>query len=123
MEFKDSKKKHSTLIADYSEGGLKSVDIESKIKAMKLTWVKRLSDNNNHSWKIIPSNCFILPNGESIFHRNFRSNVSFNLEVSKLPPFYKEIVELWSEFCFQKVDTNSTSYSESLWYNSHIRIN
>ena len=63
---------------------------------MKLTWVKRLSDNYNHPWKIIPSNCFILPNGESIFHRNFRSNVSFNLEVSKLPPFYKEIVELWS---------------------------
>ena len=61
---------------------------------MKLTWVKRLSDTNNHPWKIIPSNCFILPNGESIFHRNFRSNVSFNLKVSKLPPFYKEIVEL-----------------------------
>ena len=82
-----------------------------------------MSDNNNHPWKIIPSNCFILPNGESIFHRNFPSNVSFNLEVSKLPPFYKEIEELWSEFCFQKIDTNSTSYSESLWYNSHIRIN
>ena len=120
---KTPKIKHSTLIADYSEGDLKSVDIESKINAMKLTRVKRLSDNYNHPWKIIPSNCFILPNGESIFHRNFRSNVSFNLEVSKLPPFYKEIVELWSEFCFQKIDTNSTSYSESLWYNSHIRIN
>ena len=120
---KSPKIKHSTLIADYSEGGLKSVDKESKINAMKITWVKRLSDNNNHPWKIIPSNCFILSNGESIFHRNFRSNVSFNLEVSKLPPFYKEIVELWSEFCFQKIDTNSTSYSESLWYNSHIRIN
>ena len=120
---KTPKIKHSTLIADYSEGGLKSVDIESKINAMKLTWVKRLSDNNNHPWKIIPSTCFILPNGGSIFHRNFQSNVSFNLEVSKLPPFCKKIVELWSEFCLKKIDTNSTSYSESLWYNSHIRIN
>ena len=58
--------KHSTLIADYSEDGLKSVDIESKLNAMKLTWVKRLSDNNDHPRKIIPSNCFILPNGEYI---------------------------------------------------------
>ena len=47
--------KHSTLIADYSEGRLKSVDIESKLKAMKLTWVKRLSDNNDHPWKEILS--------------------------------------------------------------------
>ena len=120
---KTPKIKHSTLIADYSEGGLKSVDIDSKLKAMKLTWVKKLSDNNDHPWKIIPSNCFILPNGESIFHRNFQSNVSFNLEISNLPLFYKEIVELWLEFSSQKIDTNSTSHSESLWYNSHIRIN
>ena len=90
---------------------------------MKLTWVKRLSDNNDHPWKIIPSSCFILPNGESVFHRNFRSSVSFNLEISNLPLFYKEIVEFWSEFSFQKIDTNSTSHSESLWYDSHIRIN
>ena len=39
-------------------------------------------------------------------------------------PFsYEEIVEFWSEFSLQKIDTNSTSHSESLWYNSHIRIN
>ena len=31
-------------------------------------------------------------------------------------------MELWSEFSFQEIDTNSTSHSESLWYNSHIRI-
>ena len=87
MEFKDSRIKQSTLIADHSEGGLKSVDIESKLKAVKLKCIKRLSDNNDHPWKVIPSNCFILPNGKSIFHRNFPSNVSFNLEISKLPLF------------------------------------
>ena len=49
--------------------------------------------------------------------------MSFNLEISKIPLFYKEIVEFWSEFYLQKIDTNSTFHSESLWYNSHIRIN
>ena len=34
--------------------------------------------------------------------------MSFNLEISKIPLFYKEIVEVWSEFSFQKTDTNST---------------
>ena len=32
-------------------------------------------------------------------------------------------MEFWSEFSFQKIDTNSTFHSESLWYDSHIRIN
>ena len=90
---------------------------------MKLTWVKRLSDNNDHPCEIIPSNCFILPNGESIFHRSFRSNVSFNLGISKLPLFIKKLWSFGSEFSLHKIDTNSTSHSESLWYNSHIRIN
>ena len=84
---KTPKIKHSTLIANYSEGGLKSVAIESKINAMKLTWVKRLSDNNNHPWKIIQSNCFILPNGESIFHRNFRSKYVLYFGSFKTTPF------------------------------------
>ena len=31
--------KHSTLIADYSDRGLKDVDIDAKLKALKLTWI------------------------------------------------------------------------------------
>ena len=30
--------KHSALIGDYKDGGLKNVDIETKLKALKLTW-------------------------------------------------------------------------------------
>ena len=46
---KKPKIKHSTLIADYSEGRYKDVDIETKISVLKVTWVKRLSDSNFHS--------------------------------------------------------------------------
>ena len=53
--------KHSTLIADYKnieglnkDGGLKVVNIDSKFRALKLTWLKRLCDDNEHPWKIIP---------------------------------------------------------------------
>ena len=31
--------KHSTLIGEYYEGGLKNIDIEAKFKALKLTWI------------------------------------------------------------------------------------
>ena len=40
--------KHSTLIADYGEGGYKDIDIKSNISALKITWVTRLLDTNFH---------------------------------------------------------------------------
>ena len=43
--------KHSTLIADYSDGGLKDVDIDAKLKALKLTWIRKLCDDSRQPWK------------------------------------------------------------------------
>ena len=46
--WKSSAVKHSTLIGDYKEGGIKNVGIEVKLKALKLTWIRRLCDDNHH---------------------------------------------------------------------------
>ena len=51
---KKPKIKHSTLIANYSDGGLKDIDIPSKIRALQLSWLKRLLDDSFHPWKVIP---------------------------------------------------------------------
>ena len=45
---KKPKIKHSTLIRDYSEGGLNNVDIKSKTVALQLTWIRRLHDGSFH---------------------------------------------------------------------------
>ena len=36
--------RHSKLSGD---GGIKNVDIEAKMKALKLTWIRRLCDDNH----------------------------------------------------------------------------
>ena len=41
---KKPKIKHSTLIGNYEDGGLRDIDIYSKIKALQLSWIKRLHD-------------------------------------------------------------------------------
>ena len=41
--------KHSTLINENKDGGIKNVDIETRLKATKLTWVRRLCDHNHHA--------------------------------------------------------------------------
>ena len=58
MEFiwkgKNSKIKNSTLCNDYENGGLKNVDIFSKVVSLQCSWIKRLFDSNFHQWKLIP---------------------------------------------------------------------
>ena len=53
-EKKNVKIKHTTLCCDYTDGGLKSVDIFSKIVSLQCSWVRRLFHNNFHQWKVIP---------------------------------------------------------------------
>ena len=47
------KLKKKTVICKIDEGGLKMIDFESKIKALKLTWIKRALTNPTSSWKLI----------------------------------------------------------------------
>ena len=49
------KNKHSTLANSYEDGGLKDVDVFSKVIRLQCSWIKRLYDENFHEWKIIPS--------------------------------------------------------------------
>jgi hypothetical protein len=46
--------KHETLSNSFETGGLHSVDIEVKIKALQMSWINRLFDKKEHQWKIIP---------------------------------------------------------------------
>ena len=52
MEFirkgKNPKIKNSTLCNDYEYGGLKNVDIFSKVVSLQCSWIKSLFDNNFH---------------------------------------------------------------------------
>ena len=50
---KKVKIKEKTLISNFDQGGLKDVDIPSKITSLQCSWVKRLFDKNFHEWKII----------------------------------------------------------------------
>ena len=51
---KNAKIKCTTLCCDYADGGLKSVDIFSKIVSLQCSWVRQLFDNNFRQWKVMP---------------------------------------------------------------------
>ena len=120
---KTPKIRHSTLVADYQDGSIKNVNVAAKLKALKLTWVRKLQGDNCHPWKVIPSKILTLPNGDSVFHRNFRISQSLLTTILLLPVFYRELLELWEEFSYSETENANIILSESLWYNAHIQIN
>ena len=72
---KNSKIKHGTLCNDYENGGLKNVDIESKMISLRCSWVKRLYDESFHEWKVIPNYLITKALGDNF---RFHSNLKFN---------------------------------------------
>ena len=46
--------KNSTINNNYENGGLKNVNIATKISSLQSSWIKKLFDENFHDWKIIP---------------------------------------------------------------------
>ena len=114
--------KHSTLTADYKEGGLKVVDIDSNFRALKLTWLKRLCDDNEHPWKIIPQAYLKFPNGDLLFHRNSSTDETFFNNIKGIPKLYVEILKIWENFSENSSEDSTVLLSESLWLNRFIKI-
>ena len=113
--------KHLTMIADYSKGGLKDIDITFKFKALHLSWVNRLLDDNFHPWKKIPLYYFnSISSNTCLFHPNLHISEK---RFKDIPVFYKKIILYWMEISQSPPTTPSMVYSESLWFNSCIKIN
>ena len=113
---KTPKIKHSTLISDYEEGGLKDIDVKSKIKSLNLSWIKRLYGEGFHPWKNIPL---------KLIEQSFCQNIFYpNMEITpplSFPKFYKQILLSWSELS-QNPITVKNILNQPIWFNRFIKI-
>ena len=62
---KKDKIKRTSMYQDLSTGGLRMVDIELKIKSLRLAWIKRLLFRDNCNWEALIS-CFVVTMMSSI---------------------------------------------------------
>ena len=116
---KRGKIQHRTLINSYENGGLKCVDIKSKIAALQLSWIKRLFDENDHPWKLIPKYLLNKQYGsENIFFPNSELKI-FN----EIPLFYSNIITNWCNLSISDPLTPECVYTQKIWYNRFIKIN
>ena len=117
---KRPKIKHSTLIGNFENGGLKDIDIESKLKALKLSWIKRLLDSNFHPWKTLAAKLLEPVGGTKIFHSNLSMSRECHKGFTSLPTFYKQLIEFWELTSIGICDEPSFILNQSVWNNKHI---
>ena len=117
---KRAKIKHSTLISDYKDGGLRDIDVDLKVRALQLSWLKRLHDSNFHPWKVIPNHIFSKISAcNSLFFPNFGLSSSASISI---PIFYEQLISFWSQVSSSTPRTTSSMLSESIWNNNLILI-
>ena len=80
---------------DYIAGGLKNVDIPSKIIPLQCSLIRRLYDNSFHEWKLIPL-YLIKKSFGTVF--KFQSNLLFkSSKIKFFPSFYRQIILNWKK--------------------------
>ena len=103
------------LIQDISNGGLNMPDISSVIKALKITWIKRLL-YPNRNYVVVAKRVAHIDDFEHFFAHNLSSELS-----STTSPFYKQIIDFWQELKSQKKTLNEI-LNEKILYNKDIII-
>ncbi len=69
-ESSTSKIAQKTLIQQIENGGLKLCHFEMTVKALKLSWVKRLTSDNESKGKILPKSFYQCHNLDTYFKAN-----------------------------------------------------
>ena len=109
--------KREVAVQNYDQGGLKILDLNAFINALKSTWIRRYYMGTG-KWKLLLSvsvNFDLLTNCGPNYIKN---------SISKLNDFWKHVFNAWNRI----IEINSTKKVDScplglpIWYNSQILI-
>ena len=82
-----------SAINTVEEGGIKTIDIKTMIKALSLAWLKRGFNNNGSTWKFYLIHLLKQLGYLLIFECNYVLK-----DLPTMPTFYRELLLWWSEF-------------------------
>ena len=113
---KDKVTRRSTY-APYSQGGLKMIDFESMIKALRLSWLKRITDKDcSGFWKCYLDYLLSRQGGLFLFQCIYDIN-----QISIPVTFYQELLTWWSNL--RESEDPDNIYKFIIWNNKEIKVN
>ena len=99
---KPDKISRKTIIQDYENGGLKMIDLNMFIKAIKAGWVKRIANTENDGdWKHIYMNHLKSVGGSLLFECNLNDKDFIKNQTNSISTFLIEIVQSWSNINYK----------------------
>ena len=117
---KPDKINRKTIIQDYENGGLKMIDLNLFIKAIKAGWVKRITNNDNDGdWKHIYMNILKTVGGCLVFESNLNERDFYKEQRNFNSTFLFEIVQAWSHINFNS--NPKIIKKQIIWNNSFIK--
>ena len=107
--------KRNIVIKDITGGGLRMININIFVKALKISWMRRqILYHESISWHIVSRIDFEKKNNMGSGYLQEIINAINN-------PFWKDILRSWSQFC-NSVEINSTKdvLGSPIWYNKNL---
>lgn len=104
---KVSRIKHTTLMSDFDSSGIRSPDINSMQKSLRLAWLSRL-------WDKKLCNYLVHKDFDRYGGLNIILHSDFDAKLMYIPVFYKELLLYFSEFHDQSI------YGGMLWNNKNL---
>ena len=102
--------------APYDSSGINMVDYENMVKALRLSWLKRITDDSRSSfWKLYLNDLLSSHGGLFVFNCNYAVD-----RLNILPHFYYEFLLWWSELR-DLVDCDG-EYKYLIWNNREVKI-
>jgi exonuclease III len=106
---------YNNIIQPIENGGLKLIDIESKIIASQLSWIPRIIENKTKNWAKHIMNTLKTNNLEDYFNEN-RS------KFKGVSQFYECIHKEWLKLIDKKDYDKHFIMEETIWNNKYIQI-
>ncbi len=118
-EGKTAKIAQKTLINNIDNGGLKLCYFLFKVDSLKLSLIKRLCDDTDANWNILPKFLY----GCDDLNIYFSVNHKIINKKNKIPSFYKDIHDLFMGNLKKEPRTAQDILEQSIWINKDITIN
>ena len=118
---KSEKLKRNILKLPIDKGGINMVDIRLQDKALKLSWINRLLDEDNlGTWKNLLWRQ-LKPIGNIFWQCNIKF-VDLCKQVNIINNLWGDILETWCEYNFHIPITKKSILSQVIWFNSNIKV-
>ena len=103
--------KRTSLYHDYKDGGLRMIDIETIVEALRLAWIPRLLKIGNLNWKTVPD----------YFLKQY-GGLGFLLKCNYQVKDFNDIPRFTEIFCYFLTNLNPSIIIEMMFNNKEILI-